>query len=274
MKRKTRFSPGGSTNPYQGDDIDPFSAVRDESGSTDPRQEGPSSEAFYDESTGKMLGTRRNLETGEYYSTEPIEAPKKAARQAPKVSSAKDKESGAKVRFGEQGPRRPGYELEDVRMRYQGNPKEYHYNTRGLLNLRGPELMKSYQPRRPEYKSADEAIYTPGKTRGLTNTAQIPENENRGESIGKTRGEQIQDDVKDNLGKIMAATGGAGLGAIGYLQKLKRARDAERALSKKAAKAFTKPQAREVGSKFSKGGSASSRADGIAQRGKTKGKVY
>ena len=92
MKRKTRFNDGGmNRNPYQGDDIDPFSAVRDAFGSTDPRQEGPASEVFYDETTGKELSTRRNLETGQYYSTEPV-APKEkpAARPAPKAPEIKD----------------------------------------------------------------------------------------------------------------------------------------------------------------------------------------
>lgn len=91
MKRKTRFNDGGMNNPYRGDDIDPFSAVRDESGSTDPRQEGPSSEVFYDETTGKELSTRRNLETGQYYSTEPVTPKEKpAARPAPKAPAIKD----------------------------------------------------------------------------------------------------------------------------------------------------------------------------------------
>ena len=247
MKRKTRFSPGGSTNPFQGDDIDPFSAVRDEEGNI---KKGDIPEAEPREAVGRMEGLPAKQKSFKQAFAEAEDGStftwNGKSYKKEYAGSAKNKESDAEVRFGEQGPRRPGYELKDVRMRYQGDPDEYRYNTYGLLKMRGPELMKSYQPRRPEYTSADEATYTPGKTRGLTNTAQIPGAENRGESLGKTRAEQIQDDVSDNLGKIMAATGAAGLGALG---KLKRARDAERALSKEAAKAFSKPQAREVGSK-------------------------
>lgn len=314
MKRKTRFNTGGmNNNPFQGDDIDPFSAVRDEEGNI---KKGEIPEAEPREAVGRMEGLPAKqksfkqafaeAEDGSVFTWNGKSYKKEYA------GSAKNKESDAGVRFGEQGPRRPGYELEDVRMRFQGDPKEYQYSSEGLRKLR-------YQPRRPEYTSADDAVYTPGNTRSLANTAQIPGAENRGESLGKTRAEQIQDDVSDNLGKIMAATGAAGLGALG---KLKRARDAERALSKEAAKAFSKPQAREVGSKvparasqaskeraealkeaepilksrpdtksarasrtrrseedagieFSKGGStASRRADGCAVRGKTRGKIY
>ena len=89
MKRKTRFNDGG-LNPYQGDDVDPFSAVRNEEGGTDPRKEGPISEVFYDEGTGKELSTRRNLETGDYYSTEPVTRKAEPARAAKKAPPIKD----------------------------------------------------------------------------------------------------------------------------------------------------------------------------------------
>lgn len=296
MKRKTRFNDGGmNRNPFQGDDVDPFSAVRDASGSTDPRQEGPSSEAFYDEATGKMLGTRRNLETGEYYSTEPV-APKEkpAARPAPKAPEIKDVPGSGR---GTMAGRRA---IDDI-MRDAGG------------GGRGRSMGRT---------AADVDTFTPGKTRSLPSRVEIPGTESRGDSIGKTRGEQIQDEMSDNAKKALMALGLTS-GAAGILHGGKRLMDAKRAteVGKEAAKAFSKPQAREVASKvparasqaskeraealekakpilqsrpdtkssrasrtrrteedagieFSKGGSASRRADGCAMRGKTRGKIY
>ena len=108
-KRKTRFDAGG-LNPYQGDDVDYFENARNEVGGTDPRAEGPSSESLIDETTGKELSTRRSLETGDYYSTEPVKPPKKATRAAPKVSSNKDVPSDGRSRtasYSNEGRNKP-----------------------------------------------------------------------------------------------------------------------------------------------------------------------
>lgn len=91
MKRKTRFADGG-LNPYQGDDVDPFSAMRNKDGGTAPMTEGPSSEELRDE-TGAVSKLRRNLETGELYDTEarpakPVRLPSKPTpRPAPPAPS-------------------------------------------------------------------------------------------------------------------------------------------------------------------------------------------
>jgi len=108
-KRKIRFDTGG-LNPNQGDDVDYYSAARNQDGGTDPRAEGPSSESLNDETTGKELSTRRNLETGDYYSTEPVKPPKKATRAASKTPPIKNVPSDDRSRtasYSNEGRNKP-----------------------------------------------------------------------------------------------------------------------------------------------------------------------
>lgn len=319
MKRKTRFNDGGMNNPFQGDDVDPFSAVRDASGSTDPRQEGPASEVFYDETTGKELSTRRNLETGQYYSTEPV-APKEkpAARPAPKAPAIKDVPGSGR---GTMAGRRA---IDDI-MRDAGG------------GGRGRSMGRT---------AADVDTFTPGRGVGR---AEIPVDSSMSGPEKRSSSAMDMSDTERNLMNLLMAST-RGMSRVGgkaiqnnralvsaeqmakpMLSSAKEtaksaasritgeARKAETAAE--AAKAFTKPQAREVGSKvparpsqaskeraealekakpilqsrpdtkasrasrtrrteedagieFSKGGSASRRADGCAMRGKTRGKIY
>jgi hypothetical protein len=108
--------------------------------------------------------------------------------------------------------------------------------------------------------------------------AEIPGTVSGGNEIGQTKSEQLERKVKDNALKALAATGVVG-GAAGVAFKLKKMRDAAKQLfDKEVAKKFSAPQAREVGKPYKRGGvtksSASSRADGCAVRGKTRGRMY
>lgn len=251
MKRKTRFNDGGmNRNPYQGDDVDPFSAVRDASGSTDPRQEGPSSEAFYDETTGKMLGTRRNLETGEYYSTEPIEAPKaapKPARAMPKAPEIVDVPGG-----GGRGTMAGRRAIDDI-MRDAGG------------GGRGRSMGRT---------AADVDTFTPGKGRGR---AEIPvDSSMSGPEKRHSFAMDTTDTQRQFANLAMYGAGRAGLLPQRLLGNAKSISSSTRMMpsmlesaketakgaasritgeakkaetAAEAAKAFSKPQAREVASK-------------------------
>lgn len=313
MKRKTRFNDGGmNRNPFQGDDVDPFSAVRDAAGSTDPRQEGPSSEAFYDETTGKMLGTRRNLETGEYYSTEPV-APKEkpAARPAPKAPEIKDVPGSGR---GTMAGRRA---IDDI-MRDAGG------------GGRGRSMGRSAE---------DKDTFTPGKGKGR---AEIPVDSSMSGPEKRSSSAMNMSDTERNLmNLLMASTRGMSrvggkaiqnnraLGSAEQMAKpmLSSAKEAVKGAASRAgeslkeagrtvSKTFNPPPKASASagqaskeraaalkeaepilqrrpdtksdrlkrtkkfdedmrdSEFSKGGMASRRADGCAMRGKTRGKIY
>ena len=59
-QRKTRFNTGGANNPYQGEDIDPFSAMRDEEGNI---KKGEIPEAEPRQSVGRMEGLPAKAQT-------------------------------------------------------------------------------------------------------------------------------------------------------------------------------------------------------------------
>lgn len=315
MKRKTRFNDGGmNRNPYQGDDVDPFSAVRDASGSTDPRQEGPSSEAFYDESTGKMLGTRRNLETGEYYSTEPV-APKEkpAARPAPKAPEIKDVPGSGR---GTMAGRRA---IDDI-MRDAGGGGRGRSMGRTVA-----DVDQFYEGRRPtvsDIRKADIAaeersvqerqkrLSTPGADAiekvspetaliGGAPMAGLKALHGAAKALAPYSARQLSTAAKEGLETAVKSGPKAGIDVAKSTAKGMKGREemqiARTARQKSEAKAMkeaepilqrrpdTKPDRLKRtkkfdddtrGSEFSKGGMASRRADGCAVRGKTRGKIY
>lgn len=315
MKRKTRFNDGGmNRNPYQGDDVDPFSAVRDASGSTDPRQEGPSSEAFYDESTGKMLGTRRNLETGEYYSTEPV-APKEkpAARPAPKAPEIKDVPgSGRGTMAGRRAiddimrdaggggrGRSMGRTVADVDQFYEG--RRPTVSDIRKADIAAEERSVQERQKRLAAPGADaiEKVSPESALIGGAPVAGLKALHGAAKALAPYSTRQLATAAKEGLEAAVKSGPKAGIDVAKSTAKGMKGREemqiARTARQKSEAKAMkeaepilqrrpdtksdrlkrTKFDEDTRGREFSKGGStASRRADGCAVRGKTRGKIY
>ena len=263
MKRKTRFNDGGmNRNPFQGDDIDPFSAARDASGSTDPRQEGPASEVFYDETSGKELSTRRNLETGQYYSTEPV-APKAApaARPAPKAPAIKEVAgSGRGKSAGRTAadvdtftPSKSSGRSEIPVDTSTKAPASTGESTSGMSNM--DKLMAGI----PAGMGATRFLQA--AARGLANTVRSREAMRQ---AAQANAKQIGEGRKmlESPGRMK----GRELAAERSERAARRDKEVARGIRQKAD---------DSGAiRLAKGGSASSRADGCAARGKTRGKIY
>ena len=294
MKRKTRFNDGGMNNPYQGDDIDPFSAVRDASGSTDPRQEGPSSEALFDETSGRELSIRRNLDTGEYYFTEP------PAQKAAPAARAMPKAPAIKPAAGSGRGTAAGRTAADVDTYIPGRggiptdqsikaPASTGESTSGMSNM--DKLMAGIPA------GMGMTRFLQAASRGLANTLrtreamkqaaqanakQIGEGRKMLESPGKFKQRELDAEraaraakrEKERVAENAAAEAtGRARATAEAMEKAKPTLQARKD-TKPARAARTRRTEEDMGIEFSKGGMASRRADGCAQRGKTRGKIY
>jgi len=307
-KRKARFNDGG-LNPYQGDDVDPFSAVRDEEGGTASRKEGPISEAFYEEGTGKELSTRRNLETGDYYSTEPVTRKAESARAAPKKApSIKDVQGSGRGSMAGRGAsddimyvtgggrgRMAGRTAADEITYTPGRAGRAEIPTDS--SMRGPA--RQFSPAM-EMSDTGRALATTVGALGGAGAAAIRGAPAARTAISSAKGVAAPMTRAAKEGIEVAKTSGPRAGletAQSTLRGMKSRADiqAKRSAGKRGeaeamernkpilqARPSTKAQRAdrtrrnedERGMEFSRGGSASSRADGCAKRGKTKGKLY
>lgn len=263
MKRKTRFNDGGmNKNPFQGDDVDPFSAVRNQDGGTYTPTEGPSSEGFYDEGTGKELSTRRNLETGEYYSTEPITRKAEPARAMPKPPALKEVAGGG-GRGKSAGrtaadvdtftPSKSSGRAEIPTDTSTKAPASTGESTSGMSNM--DKLMAGI----PAGMGATRFLQA--TARGLANTLRSRE---AMKQAAQANAKQIGEGRKllESPGRMK----GRELAAERSERAARRDKEVARGIRQKAD---------DSGAiRLSKGGSASSRADGCAARGKTRGKIY
>lgn len=304
MKRKTRFNDGGmNKNPFQGDDVDPFSAMRGEDGGI---KKGDIPDAEPREAVGRMEGLPSKpksfgqafseAEDGSTFMWNGKSYKKEYAGSPSKAPSLKDVPGSGRGSM-------PGRTASDDIMRDAGG------------GGRGRSMGRT---------AADEITYTPGRATGR---AEIPVEAGARGPEKRTSDAMEMGDTERVLrttlgaaapGAVRAAPAvGRGIGSLmsaakeGYKEgeKIKEvARAAERgAESRKAVQAArtarqkseaealekAKPilQARkdtkparaartrrteeDAGIEFSKGGSAASRrADGCAVRGKTRGKMY
>lgn len=309
-KRKTRFNDGG-LNPYQGDDVDPFSAVRNEEGGTDPRKEGAASEVLYDETTGKELKTRRNLETGDYYSTEPVTRKAEPARAAPKAPAIKDVPGSGR---GSMAGRRASDDIMYVtgggrgRMAGRTAADEITY-TPGRASgraeipvdssMRGPA--KQFSPAMEMSDTGRALATTLGATGGagpsiFRGASSLPKVASTAAESAKGMAAPAARAAKEGLEVARTSGPKAGLetaqstlrgmksraeiqakrGARQTAEEMEKAKPVLQARkSDKAERAArTRRSEEDSGIEFSRGGSASSRGDGCAKRGKTKGKLY
>jgi hypothetical protein len=280
MKRKTHFNTGG-LNPFQGDDVDPFSAVRDEEGGTDPRAEGPISEAMRDETSGRELSTRRNLETGEYYSTEPIEAPKKAAPKAPAIKTVK----GSGRSTGRGGPT-------------ASEMAAYHASKKAVAaDARKADIAaerKSVEERKTRLsKSGVDAIEQdtdlitpfPGISRLLKGAKAVTSRAlaNRAPDVseltflGRSGARNVTPprQIEGPGRKALKGPDDKEKVSGGSTPKLPPGQNKSSSVADRARAAKMGRRRDDLDMpNYSKGGSASSRADGCASRGKTRGKIY
>lgn len=253
-KRKTRFNEGG-LNPYRGDDVDPFSAVRNPDGGTEPMREGPSSEGFMDEGTGKELSTRRNLETGDYYSTEPITRKAETPRAAPKAAKAES----ASVRSSEVSRAPRAAERADFRKFEQEAERKVLEDRQKRLATPGSDKVEP---------DVDVISPFPGASKFLQAGARGLANILRGREFlaeaAKAGAKRIGEGQKmlESPGKIKQR----GLNEERATRAARRDKEVSRGIRQKSD---------DSGAiRLAKGGSASSRADGCAARGKTRGKMY
>ena len=261
MKRKTRFSNGG-VNPFQGDDVDPFSGARDEMGSTDPRKEGPSSEALYDETSGRELSTRRNLETGEYYSTEPVTRKAESATKAPPKAAKIGPSSGGARSAGRGGA--TAAEMAEYHSRAKSSKAEIPTDTAAKApastgeSTSGMSNMDKLMAGIPAGMGATRFLQA--GARGLANLMRAREAAKKAPEGAKQIGEGRK--MLESPGKFKS-------------RELEEKRAGRAARREKEVSRGIREKADDSGAiRLAKGGSASSRADGCAVRGKTRGKMY
>jgi hypothetical protein len=199
-------------NPFQGDDVDPFSAARDEEGDIK-------------ESKTRNLGK-------EIEEMQAAEAPKPAKKQtfAEAFKSAKDGSTftwnGKQYKKEYAQPKAKAPDLSSVR----GGARSTGVGGATAAQIRAaePPDMSAYQPRRPGTTLSDTRF-----------------TENIDQQTGKGTRARFKPEAVERF----------------------RMEDAMRSY---------RPRREEFSPNYSKGGkvTASSRADGCAKRGKTKGKVY
>lgn len=291
MKRKkTRFSPGGDVAP--GDGIQYFDedelaaayrrSLKDEIAAMQP--EGPSSEGMPDSSM------RRNLETGEYYSTENFE-PKKAVRPAPKAPSIKDVPGSGRGGIG--GPRvgeREAYmaskrpTVGDIRKADAAAEQRFMDERQRRLSNPRADAIESVYPE--EYLLGGgagaglKALHLAAKGLAPYSTKQIATGAKEGIEAAAKSGPKAGLRVARSTMKGMK--GRSDIQASRAARQRAEAEAMEKAKpilqARKSSKAERIARARrseeDMGIEFSKGGSASKRADGCCVRGKTRGKMY
>jgi len=255
MKRRARFDDGGMAE----DDLEQadrrFRREQALQESSDPG-------ALYDETSGKALSTRRNLETGDYYSTAPAApAPRAAARPAapPPVSDTYRMEGAGRGKPSATPSAAPGQIPVDKSMRAPAStgemPGETERNIRNLMNAATPGAVRA----------------APAVGRGLGALASSARE-------GWKEGEKV---------KQVARAAERGAKSRAEVQAKRTARKKSEAEAMEKAKPIlqsrkdTKPDRLKRtkfdedmrGTEFNKGGMASRRGDGCAQRGKTRGKM-
>lgn len=230
MKRKTRFSPGG-LNPFQGGDVDPFSAARDDEGGIaqakgrDLKSEIEGMQGMYDKEDWEQKGP---------------------STQAAKPMSFKEAFANARKR-GESTFTWNG----DKYTTEVGSPKAASQKARANEDY-GNESRRKVMP--PIKTKADDRA----RTKELNKTGGLDERMPLSRGI-KAAGDFFKRNVSDRY---------TGLGG-NYNTPEARAKGLE-----VIAKQIRDRREKDQG--YAKGGSvssASSRGDGCAQRGKTRGKM-
>ena len=259
-KRKTRFdeggdvvAPGDGVKYFDEDELAQASRrnLREEIAAM--QQEGPSSEAMADSSM------RRNLETGEYYSTENLGVAKKAAPKAPQIKAAVGSGRG-----GRGGP--TAAELAEYQSRSKSSgraeiptdtsikaPASTGESTSGMSNL--DKLMAGI----PAGMGATRFLQA--TARGLANTLRTKEAMKKAAQAGA---KQIGE------GRKMLESPGRMKGRELATERAERAARRD----KEVARGIRQKSDDSGAIRLAKGGTASSRADGCAMRGKTRGKIY
>jgi hypothetical protein len=318
MKKKRKFQEGGNV-VEPGDGVQYF--ADDELAAANKRNlrkeidelnaaQYTGSAPIIDEYSGKETTTRRNLETGDYYSTEPVTRKAEPARAAKKAPPIKDVPGSGR---GSMAGRRASDDIMYVtgggrsRMAGRTASDDTTYVTGGSRGrMSGPGI-------------GEREAYEASRSK----STQIPTASQAGPEKVSSPAMEMSDKERirnTTIGALGTIGGAAGLAKLMQVRKAKQAAE----LAQEAAKRFSKPgQARQIGDKtpakaenvakkrgeaeamekakpilqsrpstkakradrtrrteedsqieFSKGGSASRRADGCAVRGKTKGKLY
>lgn len=224
MKRKTRFSPGG-LNPFQGGDVDPFSAARDDEGGIaqakgrDLKSEIEGMQGMYDKEDWEQKGP---------------------STQAAKPMSFKEAFADARKRGDSTFTWNGGKYTTEVASPKAAAPKAAAPNapSTGRSMLSGP--------------TAQEMTKAETRRKSIYNLDRDPLAQKIKEAMRGPNAEQRQ--AKAELERE-SRRGAKQTPSDPY--KGKTAEDRMKAMRGYAA-----------------GGSASSRADGCAQRGKTRGKMY
>jgi hypothetical protein len=263
MKKKRKFQEGGNV-VEPGDGVQYF--ADDELAAANKRNlrkeidelnaaQYTGSAPIIDEYSGKETTTRRNLETGDYYSTEPVTrkaAPVRAAAQAkpktpPPVSDKYREEGFNRPRVGStQAAAIPTEQSVKA-------PKSTGESTSGMSNL--DKLMAGV----PAGMGATRFLQA--GARGLANVM-------RTRSALDKAARENQKQIGE--GRRMIESPGA------FKRRDVEAKREERAArrDKEVSRGIRQKSDDSGAIRLAKGGSASSRADGCAVRGKTKGKVY
>lgn len=259
MKRKTRFNdagnvvdPGDGTQYFAEDELAEANRRNMRAEIAAMQSEGPSSEAMPDSSM------RRNLETGEYYSTENFPAPKKAAPKAPQIKAAVGSGRGGRggptaAEMAEYHSRAKPAKAEIPADAGVKAPASTGESTSGMSNM--DKLMAGV----PAGMGATRFLQA--AARGLANTVRSRE---AMKQASQANAKQIGEGRKmlESPGRMK----GRELAAERSERAARRDKEVARGIRQKAD---------DSGAiRLAKGGSASSRADGCAARGKTRGKIY
>jgi hypothetical protein len=266
-RRKTRFNDGGANNPYQGDDVDPYSAARDEAGNIAvakdrdlkaeikamqeaEKEPAPArAQTFKEAFAGARGAGKKTFEwQGKRYTTE-LAAPKKAADPAPAASSSSGSTSGGARSSGKGGA------TADEMRRYYGagrggatadEMRRYYGAGRG--GATADEMRREYDRRETERQMGRGA-------------GRAPESSGRSSGIGGATADEMR---RRYDGSRATGRGGA---TADEMRRFYESKDFRKGGGVKAKKMAS-------GGMTSKVSSASKRADGCAQRGKTRGKMY
>lgn len=287
MKRKTRFNTGGLNNPFRGDDIDPFSAVRDEEGNI---KKGDIPEAEPRESVGRMEGLPTKpqsfkqafaeAEDGSVFTWNGKSYKKEYAGSA-KAPALKDVAgSGRGMMAGRRSiddimrdaggggrGRSMGRTAEDVETFTPGKNRE-RTEIPVDSSMRGPEKRTSAAM---EMSDAERVLAT---TMGAATPGVVRAAPAVGRGIGALMSSAKEGWREGEKIKEVARAAARQRGQAEALEKSKPILQARKD-TKPARAARTRRTEEDAGIEFSKGGStASRRADGCAVRGKTRGKIY
>lgn len=297
MKKKRKFQGGGNV-VEPGDGVQYF--ADDELAEANKRSlqkeidelnaaQYTGSAPIIDEYSGKETATRRNLETGDYYSTEPVTRKAAPARAMPKSTPVRNiAGSGRGSMAGRTAADETTYKpttAGDIRKYEQAKEAAGLAERQKRLATRGSDAIEQVRPESMLIGGGAgvglKALHGAAKELARHSTPTLVRAAKEGLETAVKSGPKAGIDVARSTAR--GATARAEMQAKRSARQRGEAEAMERNTPILQARPSTKaqradrtrrPEEDRINQDYSRGGSASSRADGCAKRGKTKGKLY